>query len=151
MPSDPENFGPRVLIVGRHNRHRSPMLEALLGEAQSKLEVVSAGINPGETIDREAVRVMREIGHELEDHRPRPISAALDHHLALLVYVSPGVEEEGPIIATPGERTVLSVRNPRELTGAGQAPVDAYRTVRDALREQHLPELLTVIEQEVPG
>lgn len=150
MPQNPENFGPRVLIVGRHNRHRSPMLEALLGEAQSKLKVVSAGINPGEAIDPEAVRVMREIGHELEDHRPRPISAALDHHLALVVYVSPEVEEEGPIIATPGERTVLSVRNPRELTVAGESPAEAYRTVRDALREQHLPELLAAIE-EVPG
>ncbi len=151
MADGPQNFGPRVLVVGRHNRHRSPMLEVLLGEAQSRFEVISAGIDPGEGIDPGAVRAMREIGHELEDHRPRPISTALDHHLALVAYVSPEVEVEGPIIATPGERVVLDVDNPRGPDGPGEEPLDAYRVVRDALRDKHLPELLRVLDEAVPG
>lgn len=151
MADDSENFGPRVLVVGRHNRHRSPMLEVLLGEAQSRYEVISAGIDPGDAIDPGAVRAMREIGHELEDHRPRPISAALNHHLALVAYVAPRVEAEGPVIATPGERVVLDVEAPRGLDEPGEDPLDAYRAVRDALREEHLPELLRVIEERVPG
>jgi len=145
------DFGPRILVVGRHNRHRSPMLEALLSEAQSRRNVLSAGIEPGDRVDPRAVRAMREIGHELGDHRPRPLSAALDHHLALVIYVSPAVEEEGPIIATPGERRVLSVDDPREQVGEFADPLDSYRTVRDTLRERHLPDLLDVLEREVPG
>lgn len=151
MPSNPGDFGPRILVLGRANRHRSPMLAAMLREAQSKRGVLSAGVEPAERVDPKAVQVMREIGFELEDHRPQPISTALNDHLALIVYVSPAVEEEGPIIATPGERLVVDVVHPRQLMGGVEEPLDAYRQVRDALREEHLPRVLDVLEQDVPG
>ncbi len=65
----------KVLFVCVKNSSRSPMAEALTRLYAKGWEPVSAGINPGEGPNPEAVKAMGEIGLDLSGHRPRHISA----------------------------------------------------------------------------
>jgi arsenate reductase len=52
------------------------MAEALLKmSARRGTQVCSAGIKPGKEVNKQAVKVMREIGCDLSGHKPRHISA----------------------------------------------------------------------------
>jgi arsenate reductase (thioredoxin) len=66
----------RVLFICIKNTSRSPMAEALLRKlGGGEWEAYSAGIEPGEAANPNAVEVMRELGCDLSGHRPRHVSA----------------------------------------------------------------------------
>lgn len=90
-----------VLFVCLHNAGRSQMSAALLErEASGRHVALSAGTTPGERVHPEVVEVMRELGVDLADRRPR----LLTHELAEQadVVVTMGCGDECPYI--PGKR-----------------------------------------------
>src|SRR5215211_7370373 len=77
------------------------MSQALFERAASgRHSVLSAGTTPGERVHPEVVQVMREIGIDLADRKPKPLTSELAEQADVVVTM--GCGDECPYI--PGKR-----------------------------------------------
>jgi len=90
-----------ALFVCLHNAGRSQMSQALFERAGAgRHTAASAGTTPGERVHPEVVTVMRELGIDLSERRPRRLTTELAQ--AADVVVTMGCGDECPYI--PGKR-----------------------------------------------
>jgi arsenate reductase (thioredoxin) len=90
-----------VLFVCLHNAGRSQMSEALFARAaDGRHEARSAGTRPAERVHPEVVEAMGELGVEVGDRRPRPLTRELAEWADVVVTM--GCGDECPYI--PGRR-----------------------------------------------
>ena len=122
-------MSPRVLFVCVQNAGRSQIAEALYerrgGDARS------AGSAPAERVHPEVVEVLREVGLEVGDRRPRGLSRD-DVEWAELV-VTMGCGDACPVL--PGKRYV-----DWNLPDPSGRPLDEVRSLRDEI-DRRLGEL----------
>jgi protein-tyrosine-phosphatase len=117
-----------VLFVCRQNAGRSQMSEALFTRAAAGTHhALSAGTTPAERVHPEVVEVMRELGVELSDRRPRLLTRELAEHADLVVTM--GCGDECPYI--PGKRYI-----DWELPDPSGQPVATVRAIRDEIAER---------------
>lgn len=135
---DPEQFQPKVLILGRRNRHRSQMLEGLLRRELNRFGVISAGLNPAEEIDPRAVEVMKELGVDIAGQVPNSPGQLIDEPLQMVVYVNQGVKRDAPVIAASCPEKVLDIPDPERSTTFDD-PLDSYRELRERMQKESVP------------
>lgn len=101
-----------VLFACIQNTGRSQMAAALFNAAAdpAKAHAISAGTDPGPHVHPAVVAVMREVGLELADVRPRRLTEALATDAQLLVTM--GCGEACPVVAGLDRGTHRS-RQPR--------------------------------------
>ena len=81
----------RVLFVCRQNAGRSQMSEALFSHAaMGRHEAESAGTAPAERVHPEVVDAMRELGIDLSERVPRPLTDELAARADLVVTMGCG-------------------------------------------------------------
>ena len=116
---------PEVLFVCVHNAGRSQMAAGLLAlYAGDRVSVRSAGSAPAAEINPAAVEVMRELGVDLSNEFPKPLTDEFVR--AADVVITMGCGDTCPIF--PGKRYEdWEVEDP-----AGRS-VDEVRTIRDDL------------------
>src|SRR6476619_5454335 len=114
-----------ALFVCLHNAGRSQMSQALFERAaQGRHSARSAGTTPGRRVHPEVVEVMRELGIDLRDRIPRPLSTE-DAEWADVV-VTMGCGDECPYV--PGRRYLdWDLADPK-----GQ-PLETVRATRDEI------------------
>jgi arsenate reductase len=126
---------PRVLFVCVQNAGRSQIAQALYerrgGDARS------AGSAPAERVHPEVVEVLREVGLEVGDRRPRGLSRE-DVEWAELV-VTMGCGDACPVL--PGKRYV-----DWNLPDPSGRPLDEVRSLRDEI-DRRLGELADELER----
>jgi arsenate reductase (thioredoxin) len=112
-----------VLFVCLHNAGRSQMSEALFRRASNGLhEAQSAGTAPADRVHERVVTVMRELGIELADHKPRMLTTELAQWADIVITM--GCADECPVI--PGRRYIdWELQDPKDL------PVEEVRAIRD--------------------
>ncbi len=117
--------GPSVLFVCVHNAGRSQMAAGLLSQlAAGRVTVRSAGSTPGDEINPEAVRVMAELGVDMRQEFPKPLTDEFVQ--AADVVITMGCGDACPIY--PGKRYEdWEVDDP-----AGRS-ADEVRRIRDDL------------------
>jgi arsenate reductase (thioredoxin) len=116
------DVGPRVLFVCVHNAGRSQMAAALFNRhARGRASADSAGTRPATHVHPEVVDVMREIGINLGDAKPRLLTAGLAADAVRVITM--GCAEECPVVSAPVEDWGLP-----DPTGQ---PLDAVRGIRD--------------------
>ena len=92
-----------ALFVCLHNAGRSQMSQALFERAaKGRHTALSAGTTPGERVHPEVVEVMRELGIDLADRTPQPLTNELAERADVVVTM--GCGDECPYI--PGKRYV---------------------------------------------
>jgi arsenate reductase (thioredoxin) len=115
----------RVLFVCLHNAGRSQMSQALFeraAEGRHTAESAGSEADPNGRVHPEVVEVMRELGMDLSDRRPQPLTRALAERADVVVTM--GCGDACPYI--PGRRYVgWDLPDP-----AGLA-VDEVRAIRD--------------------
>lgn len=128
-----------VLFVCGMNTVRSPMAAALTRQLFPRgLYVASAGVRKGGEPDAFVATVMEEAGVDLTRHRPQTIEDLEDTHFDVVITLSPEAHHR----ALELTRTMaLDVEywptpDPTVATGGREQILDAYRTVRDGLRER---------------
>jgi protein-tyrosine-phosphatase len=116
---------PEVLFVCVHNAGRSQMAAALLAHhAQGRVVVRSAGSAPADSINPAVVQVMEELGLDLTQEFPKPLTTEAVQ--ASDVVITMGCGDACPIF--PGKRYLdWQLDDP-----AGQG-VDAVRPIRDEI------------------
>lgn len=114
-----------ALFVCLHNAGRSQMGQALFERAaDGRHEGRSAGTTPGERVHLEVVEAMNELGIDLADRTPKPLTTA-DAEWADVV-VTMGCGDECPHV--PGVRYV-----DWDLPDPKGRPVDEVRPIRDEI------------------
>jgi protein-tyrosine-phosphatase len=114
-----------VLFVCLHNAGRSQMSQALFEQAANgRHTALSAGTIPGDRVHPEVVEVMRELGIDLADRKPR----LLTHELAekAEVVITMGCGDQCPYI--PGKRYI-----DWDLPDPKGRPIDEVRATRDEI------------------
>jgi arsenate reductase (thioredoxin) len=112
-----------ALFVCRHNAGRSQMSAALFERAaDGRHRALSAGTAPAEDVHAEVATVMRELGVDLSNRRPRKPTRELAEQADVVVTM--GCGDECPHI--PGKRHIdWDLQDP-----AGR-PLDEVRATRD--------------------
>jgi arsenate reductase (thioredoxin) len=134
-----------VLFVCLHNAGRSQMSQALFEQAAAgRHTALSAGTAPGEHVHPEVVEVMRELGIELSDRKPRLLTRELAGQADIVVTM--GCGDQCPYM--PGKRYLdWDLRDPKGL------PLDQVRVIRDEIAQrvdELVPELDTLADAKAP-
>jgi protein-tyrosine-phosphatase len=118
----------RVLFVCLHNAGRSQISQALFERAAAgKHQGASAGTTPAAEVHPAVVAVMRELGIDLADVRPRMLTTELAEQADVMVTM--GCGDQCPYI--PGKRYIdWDLPDPRG------RPVDEVRAVRDDIAQR---------------
>lgn len=135
----------RILYLCTGNSCRSQMAEAwtrrLRGNA---IEAWSAGTVP-KSLDPRAVSVMREVGIDMSDQRPKDVEDLLDLELDYVVTVCDGAHESCPVF--PGRARIVhrGFEDPPQLAAEASSEEEAlthYRRIRDQIHQfvETLPE-----------
>jgi arsenate reductase (thioredoxin) len=112
-----------VLFVCLHNAGRSQMSQALFElAAGDEHTAASAGTAPGERVHPEVIEVMRDLGIDLADRRPRLLTRELAADADIVVTM--GCGDECPYI--PGKRYI-----DWDLPDPKGRPIDEVRATRD--------------------
>jgi protein-tyrosine-phosphatase len=115
----------RVLFVCVHNAGRSQISQALFNRAAGGAhEARSAGSAPAGSVHPEAIAVMDEVGIDLRDQTPKPLTQELAEWADVVVTM--GCVDACPYI--PGKRYL-----DWELQDPNGQPVNAVRATRDEI------------------
>jgi arsenate reductase (thioredoxin) len=116
-----------ILFACVGNSCRSQMAEAFCRELDRDVECASAGSKPAKAVQPDTIAVMREVGIDISDARPKGFKDLPDLKYDYLVTM--GCEVDCPFL--PGAKVVQwQIPDPY---GKG---IDEYRRVRDIIREQ---------------
>lgn len=117
----------RIAFVCTKNSCRSQMAEAFARElAPDVIVPLSAGTEPAREVDPNAIEVMREVGIDISDAKPKPLTPEEAADLDLVVHMGCGSQRCMVVPGVPTEE--WQIEDP---VGKG---IDAYRTVRELVR-----------------
>ncbi len=119
---------PEVLFVCVHNAGRSQMAAGLLNQlAEGRVQVRSAGSDPANQLNPSVVEAMREIGIDVSQEFPKPLTGAMVKAADLVITM--GCGDACPIY--PGKRY-----EDWELEDPAGKDLDTVRRIRDELAER---------------
>lgn len=122
-----------MLFVCSHNAGRSPMAAALLAHrANGHVVVSSAGTHPGAGVDPVVAQVPAEVGVDLSDAFPKPLTDEVVQ--AADIVITMGCGDACPVL--PGRRYL-----DWPVTDPEGAPLAVVRSIRDEI-DAHITELL---------
>jgi len=114
-----------VLFVCTHNAGRSQIAQALFEQAaDGRHAAASAGTAPADRVHPEVLAVMRELGIDLADRKPQPLTSQLAEQADVVVTM--GCGDQCPFI--PGKRYI-----DWELDDPKGRPVKEVRAIRDEI------------------
>ena len=116
-----------VLFVCVHNSGRSQMAEAFFNElAGGKAQAVSAGTQPAERVNSTVAAVMKEIGLDIGQRRPKALTFEMMEEANRAITMGCGVEETCPASFVPTEDWQLDDPEGKSL--------EEVRIIRDTIR-----------------
>jgi len=115
----------RVLFLCVENSCRSQMAEAIFNSLAKNAVAESAGIKPASKVDERAIEVMKEIGIDISNKKPKLLSRDKEYD----IIVTMGCMNGCPV--TPKEKTIeWNIPDPKG------KDIDEYRKVRDEIRKR---------------
>jgi arsenate-mycothiol transferase len=134
---------PAVMFICVKNAGKSQMAAALMRQlAGDRMDVYSAGTNPGQALNDLSVQVLAEVGAAIGDEQPKPIDPQLLDHVDVVVTL--GREAHVDHRTTPMQNWDTDEPSKRGIDG-----IERMRLVRDdiAVRVRALAaDLLTANE-----
>jgi len=118
-----DKTGPSVLVVCVHNAGRSQMAAGLLAHyAGDRVTVRSAGSAPGDEVNRAAVQAMSEMGIDMSQEFPKPLTDEFVQAAAVVITMGcgdacsiyPGKRYEDWEVEDPAGKSVEEVRRIRD-------------------------------------
>jgi len=126
----------KILFVCVENACRSQMAEVLFNSMAKDMIAESAGIKPAERIDEKAVEVMREIGLDVSDKKPKLLTPDMNDIFDIIVTM--GCMDNCPV--TPKEKTIeWNIEDPKD------SSIEKFREIREIIQKQ-IESLLEMIE-----
>jgi len=118
----------KVLFVCVENARRSQMAEAFFNKlAEGMAVAVSAGAKPASKVDEKAVEVMKEIGIDITEQRPKALTMKMVEEADLVITMGCGADV-CPVV--PKRVEEWKIEDP-----AGK-PTAKFREVRNEIRKR---------------
>ena len=129
----------RILFLCTGNSARSQMAEAIVNHDLGKTwQAFSAGTRPAGYVHPAAIQALSEIGI---DHHG--ISKSSDifrgQDFDMVITVCDDAAENCPVWLGKGKRTHIGFPDPAEITGTQEEVLNAFRRVRDQIRQRVIP------------
>ncbi|MEM2878954.1 MAG: arsenate reductase ArsC [Candidatus Hadarchaeales archaeon] len=118
----------RVLFVCVENACRSQMAEAFFNSMCKKAVAISAGTRPAPRVNPLAVQVMREIGIDISNAKPKPLTPEMLRSASRVITMGCAVGNLCPGAIVEAED--WGIEDP-----AGKS-VEKFREVRDIIRDR---------------
>jgi len=125
----------RILLICTGNSCRSQMAEGFLKSFDSKLEIFSAGTIPSGKIDDRAIKVMREVGVDISEHKTKNVQKFTNQYFDYVITLCDNAKEVCPQFN--GEirnKLHISILDPAYSEGTEVEQLDVYRNVRDLIK-----------------
>jgi arsenate reductase len=114
-----------VLFICVHNSGRSQMAEAFLNQmAQGKAKAISAGSQPADKVNPRVVEVMKEVGIDISNKKPKLLTLEMMEGIDLAITM--GCENACPY--TTAETRDWALDDPKE------KPSEEVRKIRDEIK-----------------
>lgn len=125
----------KILFVCTYNSARSQMAEGLLRNIYGDyFEVFSAGTNPSE-VHPHAIKAMMEIGIDISSQRSKSVEDFMDRDIDYVITLCDGAKEACPFFPGGKKYIHMSFEGPGEAGGTEDQVLDAFRTVRDEIKD----------------
>jgi arsenate reductase (thioredoxin) len=126
---------PTVLILCTGNSCRSHLAEgALRAAAGDMLDVQSAGSKPAGYVHPLAVRVMKEIGIDISEHRSKHLKEFLKRPVETVITVCGNADQACPTFPGQVSRYHWGFDDPAKAEGTEEEKLLVFRRVRDEIR-----------------
>jgi arsenate reductase len=100
------------------------------------IEAFSAGSRPAGYVHPLAVQVMAEAGLDISGHRSKPVNDFLGQAFDYVITVCDDAAESCPVFPGQGTRVHWGFEDPARAEGTENQRLQAFRRVRDGLRER---------------
>lgn len=142
----------KILILCTGNSCRSQMAQGFLQSFDKSLEVYSAGTEPAEHVNANAVEVMNEVGIDISSHVPTHVNKYLNQEWDYVITVCGNANENCPnFIGKVGKRLHLGFDDPSRATGTPEFILSEFRRVRDEIKNAFARFYITeIMKRELP-
>ncbi|NJD23458.1 MAG: arsenate reductase ArsC [Melioribacter sp.] len=127
----------KILILCTGNSCRSQMAEGFLKSLDSSLEVFSAGTNPAQQVNPNAIKVMKEIGIDISKGRSKNVDQFIHQSFDYVITVCDNAKETCPVFTGKVKHKLhIGFDDPADAIGTDEEVFPVYRRVRDEIVEE---------------
>ncbi len=125
----------QILILCTGNTCRSQMAQGFLKSFDDKLEVLSAGTEPGSEINKTAVKVMHEVGIDIKNNKPQNVRRYLNDEWDYVITVCDDANEKCPFFqGKVKHRLHFGFEDPSKFEGTEIQVMSEFRRIRDEIK-----------------
>jgi arsenate reductase len=126
----------KILVICTGNTCRSQMAEGFLRSFDRGLDIQSAGTHAEEKVNPNAVKVMKEAGIDISDHRPKSVDLFLNDTFDYVITVCNEANEVCPYFSGDVKKRLhIGFEDPADAKGNEEEVLAVYRNVRDQIKE----------------
>lgn len=112
------------------------MAHGFLQSFDKRLEVFSAGTNPGPEVNPKAIEVMAESGIDISGHFPVSVDIFVNEQWDYVITVCDNARETCPVFPGKGiNRLHIGFEDPSEAKGSNEFVKGEFRRIRDLIRD----------------
>jgi len=127
----------KILVLCTGNSCRSQMAHGFLQSFDKRLKVFSAGTEPASRINQTAVDVMRKVGIDISNHKPKLVNEYINESWDYVITVCEQANETCPVF--PGKvrhRLHLGFDDPSKVVGSYTEVINEFYRVRNEIRDE---------------
>ena len=127
----------KILILCTGNSCRSQMAHGWLQSFDTTLNVYSAGTEPAEQVNSKAIQVMKEVGIDISNHKPKSVNQYLNEEWDYVITVCGGANESCPVFSgNVKHRLHIGFDDPSHAVGTDEFIWSEFRRVRDEIKNK---------------
>ncbi len=138
----------KVLILCTGNSARSQMAEGLLKHiTKNEYETDSAGTKPS-IVRPEAIKALAEIGIDISENRSKSAEEFANEEIDYVLTVCDNAKENCPYFPAKTKLIHHSFEDPAKVEGDEETRLNAFRKVRDEIREYFENDFVKILKTE---
>ena len=138
----------KILVLCTGNSARSQMAEGLLKHiTKSRYEIYSAGTKPS-IVRPEAIRALAEIGIDISGNRSKSVDEFGTEEIDYVLTVCDNAKDNCPYFPAKTKVIHHSFEDPAEVQGDEETRLNAFRKIRDQIREYFENDFVKILETE---
>lgn len=127
----------KILILCTGNSSRSQMAEGFLKSYNPGIQVFSAGTNPARKVSSHAIKVMKEVGIDISNNKPKDVKEFVNESFDYVITVCDHARETCPVFnGNVKNRLHFPFEDPSLKKGSEEEILQTYREVRDQIDQE---------------
>lgn len=124
----------KILILCTGNSCRSQMAYGFMQSFNKDIKVCSAGTRPSDKVNEKAVEVMKKIGIDISQQKPKSVEFYLDEIWDFVITVCDDANETCPVfLGEVNHRLHIGFDDPSKVTASEEYLMNEFRRVRDLI------------------